>query len=263
MFKNILKRRTIQSGGLVGAPLEQERLLGRMSATIAEIRADRNRWFLVAVAAIGAAGLCAAGWHRADKRFAENVRVAYVKLSPNGTTTVEYSEEEKPVNFFVANLESKIADYVERRFSKRKETILTDYGFVRLMMEPDLQKDFMENTKAADVATALINCKDCKRITMHYREQQLIDKDPMPNTRTQKQYTTLVFATEQTRDAQSSIKGCANKIITLLWTFRPMKEVVSRDDELRYNPMGIGVIRESVRDDPTPISDADCKKIQF
>ncbi|WP_395398714.1 hypothetical protein ACHMW6_00155 (plasmid) [Pseudoduganella sp. UC29_106] len=42
-----------------------------------------------------------------------------------------------------------------------------------------------------------------------------------------------------------------------------MKEVVKRNDELRYNPMGIGVIRESKRDDPTPVSDADCKNIKF
>ncbi|WP_395398716.1 VirB8/TrbF family protein (plasmid) [Pseudoduganella sp. UC29_106] len=180
MFKKIFKKRAIEPGGLIGSTMEQERLKGRMSSTISEIRADRNRWFIVAVAAIAMAAFCANGWHVADKRFAENVRVAYVKLSPNGTTAVEIADDEKPVNFFEANLEARLAEYVERRYSKRKESILTDYGFARLMMQPDLQQDFMERERAADVATALIDCKDCKRIIMHYREQQMVDKDPLP-----------------------------------------------------------------------------------
>lgn len=257
----MFKKRSTQSGGLMGDAESERHRKPKLGNTLAAIRADRNKWFYVTVVVVLQSIYANYGWKEADRRYAEDVRLMYVKMSPNGTTDVGFLDGEKTDDFFEASVESKLIEYTERRFSKRPETISPDYGFAMLFQEPELKTDFMENKKAPEEAAKLIACKDCKSVTAHVRDIQGVDKDPMPNTRTRKQYTTLVFATYVTKSHSGKIESCENKIITLLWTFRPKKQVVKRSDELKYNPLGQGIIRETERDDPTPIPEAECRKL--
>lgn len=257
----LLKRRETEPGGLlpeVAQPNAKER---RHAKSVSNAKADANRWFYVAVCSMLMTCVVGAGWYKADKRFAENVRVAWVKLSPNGTYVVEYADEEKPVDYFTATVESKLAEYAEKRFSKRRETISTDYGFANLMQESELSVHFMENEKAAAVAAEVVDCQNCPQTHNKIRTIQSIDKDLAPGSSKNQQYTTLVFSTMQNRDKNGKITSCENKIITLLWTFRPRSQIVDKTDQLRYNPLGMGIIRDTIRDDPTVITDQECRKL--
>jgi type IV secretory pathway component VirB8 len=256
----MLKKRAQAPGGLIPERLHQELVKSRYAASTAALRADRNKWFYVTVAISLVTLFCAMGWFKAEKRFAENVRVAWVKLSPNGTSEVQYTDEEKPVQYFEATVESKLIEFAEKRFSKRKETISSDFGFAKLMMSPQMQMDFMTAFKAPNVAAEHLKCEGCDQLEVKVREIQAIDKDLAPNSKRRQQYTSLVFATEIKRNKDGMTVGCANKIYTLLWIFRPTEEIVSKRDELRYNPLGQEIIRADARDDPTPATAAGCQK---
>lgn len=257
-----LKRRPTEPGGLLSAEAQAELAKkARFAKSIANAKTDSNRWFYVAVCSMLMTCVTAFGWHKADKRFAENVRVAWVKLEPNGTYHVDYADEKKPIDYFTATVESKLMEYAEKRFSARRDSISTDYGFAALMMEPQLKTDFMENFKAPEKAASLLDCKECAQVVNKVRTIQSIDKDLSPGTSKKEQYTTLVFSTIQHLDKNGRISTCENKIITLFWTFRPRAQIVDKTDELRYNPLGMGMIRDTMRDDPTPISDAECRKL--
>jgi hypothetical protein len=257
----MLKKRNVTPGALIDEAAQSKAKRLRSAKTIGIIKASENRMFYLLLVSIFSTVLCVFGWLSADKRFAENVQVAWVKLSPNGTATVDYSDEEQPVQYFPATVNSKLMEWVEKRYSKRRETISTDYGFAKLMMSPSMQADFMENEKAATVAAEFESCKECEQVNAKIRSLQPIDKDPVPGSKKRKQYTTLVFATYQNRDKTGRIAGCTNKIITLIWTFRPTSDIVNKRDELRYNPLGQEIIRSDVEPDPTSVSEQECKKL--
>jgi hypothetical protein len=247
--------------GLIPSDTHAEMVKNRHAKNMAHLLADRQKWFYATVFLSLLSAVLAFGWHKADKRFAENVRVAWVKMYANGHTDTEIAENEKPVDFFMTTVESKLSEWTEKRFSKRKETILTDYGFAKMMMGEEMKVDFTENFNAAEVAAKFIACTECLQITAKVREIQLWDKDKIEGTRNKQQYTALVFTTEQSRSKEGKIVSCENKIITILWTFRPMGDVVNRRDELRYNPLGQDLIRADYKNDPTPIDLNNCKKL--
>lgn len=255
----LFRRKTIP-GGLIPEGEKEALKKVRHAKTIANSRAQENRWFYVALVSLGVAGVASFGWHQADKRYAENVRVAYVKLAPNGTYFVDYTDEKKPVEFYKATVESKLAEWVEKRYSKRKSTITTDYGFAHLMMSTELQNDFMVNEQAAKVAAEIVACSNCGERDMKIRDIQSIDKDLVPGSKTRQQFNTLVFAIEKRREPSGQVT-CSNKIVTLLWTFRPQAEIVNKREELRYNPLGQEIIRSTIRDDPTKVPEQECRTI--
>jgi hypothetical protein len=256
-----LTERKKQSGGLIATDVQDKLRKENTAAKRVEKLTSEYKMFYMAIGAMLLAIGCIFGWYRAEKRYAEEVRVVYVKMHPNGTTVVEFAEEEKPVHYFQSTVESKLQEFVEKRYSKQKDTISTDYGFAKLMMSPELQTDFMVNEDAPKVAAAHADCKECPQRKNIMRDIQMIDKDPLPGSKKRKQYNTLVFSTFQNRDATGRVISCENKIITLLWTFRTTEEIIKKRDELRYNPLGQEIIRSSIRDDPTVVPLPECKKL--
>lgn len=249
------------SGGLIPSDIKKDLVKDRHLKNISFLSANGNKWFYIALLSIVANIGQQIGWHRADKRFAENVQVAWVKMQPNGVTDIEIADKEKPVDFFMNTVESKLSEWTEKRFSKRKATIKTDYGFARLMMSPELQTDFMDNYKAAEVAAKLMACAECQEVETKVREVQMLDKDKIESTRNSQLYTSLIFITEQTKSKEGRIMSCENKIITVLWKFRPVADIVNKRDELKYNPLGQDIVRYDPKRDPTPVDLNACKAL--
>ncbi|WKB50510.1 VirB8/TrbF family protein [Eleftheria terrae] len=263
MEQHMQKARPIQPGGLMDQQEYQTGLKkGRYAATQAFLRASRNigaiREFILLALLI----FVTFAWYRADERFANNVRVAWVKLMPDGTTSVEYADESTKIDFFPATVESKLSEYVERRFSKLRKSIDADYGFANLLMSDKLSKEFTDPNgyNAAEVSARLANCDGCNETQVTVRNLQSIDKDPLPKSKKDYLFTTLAFVRVKETNKDHQVVDCKNQIITLIWTFRPTEKIVARRAELRYNPIGIEIDRESVRDDPTPVNIKECTK---
>lgn len=235
-------------------------LKSRHVKDVADMKVSRN---YLSIGILGLVLLCFAlvvGWQTAESRYANNVRVSYVKLDPKGSYTVEYEDEAKPVDFFVNTVNSKISEYIEKRFSKRKATISTDYGFANLFMSPQLSNSFLSDKKAASQAAEHVACDKCADEEFSVRTIQGLTGDVVSGGNSDAQYTTLVFARLRKRSSEGYVTECSNKMVTLLWHFRGKEDVVSKRDQLRFNPLGMEILREDVKDDPTPVNITDCSK---
>ena len=247
------------SGQLMPLDMQSALLKGRQKSLVALLRSSHTWLGIITIGLLLTNLFSMAQWKKAERKFEENVRVTYVKLSPNGTYAIDYENEEasRP-EYFKTTVESKLSEWIEKRYSKRASTIRNDYGFANLMMGPELSTSFLKEQKAAEVAAQHSTCADCPQETVMWRTFKDLDDDYQPGSKKDKQYTTLAFALRKTTNKDHQTTGCRNLIITLIWRFRPMSEVVSRRDELRYNPLGQEILRADLQEDPSPISLEQC-----
>ena len=195
------------------------------------------------------------GWHQADERFANNVRVAWVKLQPNGQTQVEYWDDATtPNRFFEAALNASIMNYVEHRHRQIRETISADYGYVLPFMGDELATQFLakDGFNAVKVAAECEGNPACPRIEVTVRA---IVHDTM-NTPDRNNAETGTFETNVYITLKITHPGAQpeyqNKIDKLIWQMRPVDEIPSpavRPDFLKVNPLGMKIVTESVIDD--------------
>jgi len=235
-------------------------LTSRLAKDTSQLKVSRNYQSMIILALILVCGWLILNWQTANSRFANNVRVSYVKLSPNGTYNVEYEDENKPVDFFKATVDSKLSEFIQKRYSKLRNSITYDYGFANLFLSPQLSNQFLNDFNAPEVAAKHVECANCSDEEWKVRNIQGITADVRPNTKNDTQYTTLVFARARKISEQGYTTECTNKIVTLLWHFRGKSEVVSKRDQLQFNPLGMEILRADVKSDPTPVDPTECAK---
>jgi hypothetical protein len=252
--------RSTETGLIAHDKLHQALIKSRMAKDLSELKVSLNYMAVALITMIILTIAVTFFWMQSDKRFAENVRVSYVKLEPSGSYQVEFEDESKPIDFFKATVDSKLSEWVEKRYSKRKATITTDYGFSNLMMSEQLSNAFLMDFKAAKVAAVHVSCFNCADEELKVRNLQNLSADPIPGTKNDIEYSTLVFARQRKILTNGLVGECTNKMITILWHFRSKGEIVAKRDQLIFNPLGMEVLRADEKVDPTPVSTADCVK---
>jgi len=261
-----IQPREMTPGGLIpaGSSFHEQLRKGRLKATTAFLQTRSNWQSLTIVFLVLLCLFLGLQWKVADERFANNVRVEWVKLSPDGSSTVVFADDNKPVEFFQSTVDANLTSWVEKRYSKLKATVTTDYGLASIFMANDMRTDFMthfEKVGAPKAAAQLAGCNDCGEVETKVRNIQTIDQDPIPGKKDDQLYTTLAFVLERQIAKDGAVTDCKNKIYTMLWHFRTKAETASRKDELRYNPLGQEIVRPpSERDDPTPVKPDECIK---
>lgn len=220
--------------------------------TRSELRVDRNRWVYVALF-LGCLSLFfAAMWYRADSRFANHVRIAFVKLDPSGSTAIEYYDEGRKPEFFATTIEAKLREWVEKRYSKRTKTIVFDYGFASVFYDANLKADFMRT--APSVANEQDACPTCPQVEAKAGPLITVDADMKPVKLGDKpfaQYTTQVFTQVATTFKAGDAPTIEHKIFTISWRFRPIEETAKRGNELQANPLGMEIFQVNERNNPT------------
>ncbi|HJV61897.1 MAG TPA: VirB8/TrbF family protein [Albitalea sp.] len=225
---------------------------------LAGVTADRARWFVAFLILGGIALFSALGWYVADARFADNVRVAWVKLDPSGAYTVQFADDVRPVEFFQTTLESKLSEVVEKRYRKNAATITADYRFVGFFLSPKLAAQFLsvDDYNAARVAAELTECKgrclerDVKvRVVQHRTQAPLRIPDHANSTL----YETLVFTTFTERKPDGTVADRRNAIVQMAWRIKGKDEIVSNKAALTANPLGIEILSLDLKEDPTPV----------
>lgn len=219
------------------------------------LRTDRNRWFVFTALLAVLALATSIGWYSADRRFADNVRVEWVKLDPSGGYTIQYDSENRPTTFFRATVQSLLSRYVKARYQKERYTVAHEYGIAYLFMSPQLQQRFLVEEHAPMRAARLQKCPTCNSVAIQVRTMQDIDKVALilPDAHPSAIYTTLVFVTETVRDPDGLTVRRANKIITLQWRIKSRRQIVRHREALAYDPLGIEIMTDSIKDDPTPV----------
>jgi hypothetical protein len=226
---------------------------------LAATSVDRARWF-AAFLVLGAITLFSGfGWHIANQRFAENVRVAWVKLDPSGAYTVNFADEERPAEFFLTTLESKLSEFVEKRYRRSMATILADYRFVGYFLSQPLVTQFLshQDFNAPKVAAELIACKgaNCLERDVKVRVVQHRSKIDarIPDNREVKMYETQVFVTFTDRKLVGAVVERRNGIVQIGWRIRTKAEIVANKATLPFNPLGVEVLSLELKEDPTPV----------
>ncbi len=215
---------------------------------------DRNRWSLATIVLALITLISVIGWFIADDRFANHVKVAFVKLSPSGSFDVSYYDENSKPTYFINTINSLLSNYVERRFSKESYSISSDYGYALNFMSPELKNSFINDYKAAQIAAEFSSCRNCQQIQVRVRttpqneESDSAIIDGKPGT----VYHTTVFARATELNPDGTTLSKINEIISLTWTIQDISTLPDNLDAIEANPIGIVILAESVKVDPTP-----------
>ena len=226
---------------------------------LAATSVDRARWFAAFLVLGGITFFSAFGWYVANQRFADNVRVAWVKMDPSGAYTLDFADEQRPVEFFQSTLESKLTEFVEKRFRRSLATILADYRFTGYFLSPALTTQFLsaEDFNAPKVAAELIACKggnclerDVKVRVVQHRTQIAAH---IPDKREVTMFETLVFVTFTDRKLSGHVVERRNGIVQIGWRIRTKGEITANKTALPMNPLGIEILSLELKEDPTPL----------
>ena len=216
-----------------------------------DIRIDRNRWMAASIIfAIILLFSLIFLWMQVIHNQ-HNTRLFIVKLSPDGSHTETFLKEQSMPTYFMNTVNSLLTQYVKRRYSKRRETIIADYGFAYHFLSPKLKKQFMNEYHAIKKAKDFKDCTTCpqKQVTVdaiqhNETNAEILDAKPLCT------YRSTVFVTVTTRRLNGSLQDKSKQIITLVWKIRTFKEMNANIKALTADPIGIKILRESVKNTP-------------
>ncbi|MEO8965423.1 MAG: VirB8/TrbF family protein [Gammaproteobacteria bacterium] len=223
---------------------------------LSAILVDRNKWALTAMVSTLAVVIACCGWYQANERYSNHVRVAFVKLDESGEHNVSIYDENSTPTFFMNTVYSLLGHYIERRYSKTPFAIKEDYGFVSNFMSPALKNDFYTNYHAAKVAADFEICKTCSQTKVTVRTIQHQESDQVIlNGKVGSVYRSTVFARATSFNSDGTEISSVNQIITLTWRLKDIASLSNNLDVIQANPIGIEILSESLKIDPTPVNE--------
>jgi len=216
------------------------------------LAADRNRWFFVSVGLLALCLLLGVEVIRANVRFANNVQVAWVKMSPNGTWDIDFFDEGRGPEFFESTIDYMLSQFVERRYSKIRLSIKNDYGYALQFMASPLAQAFMASEQfnaPGKVADFLESGEDETVIEIGAIDH--FDSDSTNFGKTEGTlYRTNVFIKELTKGPGGNLIGKPrNKIVSLQWRIKSKEEIQTDLKSLKFNPIGLEIIKSDILDD--------------
>lgn len=222
----------------------------------AQIAVDRNRWFLVTCILLLLLFFACFSAYQANQRFANNVKVSWVKLYPNGTWDIDFHDENRGAEFFPATIDYLLRQFVERRFSKIAHSIRYDYGFAAQLMGTKLRREFIDSKQvnAPQLAADLEHCSNCDEVYIttrnidHYESEQTVFAR-QPGTL----YRSNIFVREIIKARDGSIRSQLNKIVSLHWRIKSAAEIQAHKEQLKINPIGLEILKADYLNDPTSV----------
>ena len=250
-----LQKSVLEGGELTPAKLQKEVIRQRDLSLLAMARADRVRWFYICIFLSIALIITMYGWYQANERFASNIQVAWVKLDPSGGYTVQFQNERTPTEFYQATIDTKLQEFIELRYAKKRATIATNYLEMVALLSATLRQDFIKNYQPLKVATEFVACTVCEEVTIKVNYINHFGQRPAYNAVGQGRkniYSTWIFFTETSVSADGTVTAQTNRVAALKWTFRPKNEILNQKNWLQVNPLGMEIVELSLRNDPTP-----------
>ena len=116
-----------------GAPVvldaaEQKKIKGtpKLVKREAALTVEKTRWFILALVLSLVAFISMLSAYKANTRADNNIKVAWVKMYPNGTWDIEFDDENRAPEFFQSTIDYLIRQWVELRFSNIPHSIKND-----------------------------------------------------------------------------------------------------------------------------------------
>ena len=238
-------------------PSTEQRVAGipKPVARDAILAVDRNRWFYVSVGLLILCLLLGLQTMQANKRFAENVQVAWVKMSPSGTWDIEFYDESRGAEFYPATIDYMLTQFVERRYSKVRNSIENDYGFALQFMAPPLARWFVDSEQfnAAGKVAEILKSGEGAETFIKVGPVDHYDSDITTFGKAEGTlYRSHIFVTETRHNSDGSLAGePVPKIVSIQWRIKSKGEIAADKKMLRINPVGLEVIKSEILDDPS------------
>jgi hypothetical protein len=212
------------------------------------------------VTATIASGLCGAvslvavvamlGWRDAEQQLASNVKIAWVKLEPNGPPQIEIDPSNGDQNrWYEAGINGALINYTEHRFRKRRQTIAVDYGFALQFLDDAARSDFLDHYNAAKIAADFEHCGSCDEEEVEVRA---IDHDQLISPARAGNRTSVVESTVYlTIHPLGAATKAADRLrfVKILWQLKPVAALTKDFAALKANPLGIEILEQHEFDD--------------
>ncbi|OUI89028.1 hypothetical protein HK19_15380 [Acetobacter persici] len=213
----------------------------RSQREVASLKAERNVWRFVSCGLVVGIIFAAAGWRKADDRWANDVRIAWVKLQPDGRSEAALWNDGGNANrFYEPFINTALINFVEHRYRHIRSTIVSDYGYAAQFMSPQLRAEFLGSGKAADEATAFEETGNGGEYSI---KVSAIDHNTMVNPDVANRQSIVVDSTvyisEHPLDgSHKDIK----KIVKITWRLTPLANLQRSWEQLRDNGPGIEIL---------------------
>ncbi|KXV49662.1 hypothetical protein AD945_03785 [Gluconobacter albidus] len=213
----------------------------RSQREVAQLQSELNFWRLMAGGLVVGIIVTSMGWRRADDRYANDVRIAWVKVAPDGRSEAQlWSDGGNPNRFFEPFINSALINFVEHRFRHIRTTIVSDYGLAAMFMSPQLQREFLDNEHAAQEATdfeASGNGGEYTIIVKAIDHSTMVDPDAA--NRNSVIVDSTVYVTQHWLDGSRKDE---QKIVKLTWKMIPLANLQRDWKQLQENGPGVQIL---------------------
>ncbi|HDZ58137.1 MAG TPA: conjugal transfer protein [Pseudomonas xinjiangensis] len=226
----------------------------------AVLRADRNRWFVVALGLIVALMMMTGFmWYAFDKAN-NNKELVYIKLYPDGTSDVSEFRPEDEQLYFRSTIDAGLERFIKARFGQQAETIKRDYAEAAVFMSGPLYNDFIgaheggynAPQKAIDI---IASAKNADRIEVTWGFSDHYDKIPAVfNNQSGEMIRSNLYFTQTPKTATGLVKpdGVKRLIMRAQWRLLPKRTLAEKTRAwLRINPVGLEIVDYEVIEDPS------------
>ena len=220
---------------------------------LANLAAGNIRSFYIIIGLVAVCLFSIAFAWKESNRAAHNIKVAWVKMMPNGTWDIEFHDEGRQPEFFPATIDYILTQWVERRFSEVAPTVKADYGFAYTFMSPKLRNDFTaaNGFNAAGKAAQIADCTACAEVKTKVRNLDHYDSDKTRfGQRDGTLYRSNVFILKTKHNLDGSPATEPEKmIVSIQWRLKAKEEIQADKEILKQNPIGLEILSYELLND--------------
>lgn len=211
--------------------------------------------------------LCCAGFgyyaiSSANAR-ADEVKVAFVKLHPNGSYNVSFYDSEQPFSLFQNTVDQLLRKAIIARYKRDPVTINSDYNYFALFLSDFGLQQFLNEHRATSVVRDYLACTDCEIVHPQFRGIHHIDRNNinLNDITAGVIVRSNAFLDMEIRNRNTgALSRVEKKIIPIVWTLDMQKINPTNDIEdlsmviLNENPIGLTIMEYSIEDDLSQVS---------
>ncbi len=224
---------------------------------ISLLKADKNRWHLIAIFLICLVAIEGMYANDANNRAELNTEVIYIKMYPDGTWHVEQTTPQSVQDFYNTTVDKLLTDYVVRRYGIVPATIRNDYGTVINFMSPQLAANFTSDKEdgfnAAQKAADVLSKPDFPTHEIKVGVKDHYDKGTanFNNTKGEVIRTNIYFTEQEIAPNGAKDPAIKRYILSMTWHLLTPEELKGKSrDYFMANPIGIEIIKEEKYLDP-------------
>ncbi len=216
---------------------------------LAQLRAERNRWFTVCLGCFGVIALLVMFCWYAFAKAERNQEIIYVKLEPNGTwSVIDYQPDDGQL-FFKTTIDASLERYVMARYKSNPATIESDWGEASAFMSPEMAEYFISPTgfdawaKIEQLRKSKTKAEIDIRDTEHYDQvDYLFESGQSSKVIRSNVYFTRTMTVNGKKHPPESL------VLSVQWRLISKQALVKHPKaRLRINPIGVEILTEQLK----------------